>query len=95
MKTGVKERAKNTCECRKCKWKKNLQFHHKNMKNSDNRVSNIELLCPNHHQKRHDQKIRKVVSRDMLGNKKTRLVKKTKNKRKPKKKNNIFGGSFF
>lgn len=80
-KNAVRERAKNTCEYRGCKHKENLQFHHKNMKNSDNRISNIELLCPNHHMKRHSEKFRKNVSEDWLtGEKKTRLVKKPKKK---------------
>ncbi|MBU1199745.1 MAG: hypothetical protein KKF46_01990 [Nanoarchaeota archaeon] len=91
-KNEVKKRAKNTCEYKGCKHKLNLQFHHKNMKNSDSRLSNIELLCPNHHAKRHSQKIRKVVSKNMAtGEKKTRLVKKTKKKktkRKTRTKNN-------
>lgn len=81
VKNAVRERAKNTCEYRGCKYKDNLQFHHKNMKNNDNRVSNIELLCPNHHAKRHNDKIRKIVGRDILtGRTKTRLVKKPKKK---------------
>lgn len=80
-KRKVRERAKNTCEYRGCKHKENLQFHHKNMKNSDNRLSNIELLCPNHHMKRHSQKIRKTTGRDWVtGEKTTRLVKKPKKK---------------
>ena len=81
VKNAVRERANNTCEYRGCKYKENLQFHHKNMRNSDNRVSNIELLCPNHHSKRHNEKIRKIVGRDYLtGEKITRLVKKPKKK---------------
>ena len=85
IKRSVKECAKNTCEYRGCGHKSNLQFHHKNMKNSDNRLSNIELLCPNHHAKRHDQKRRKVVSENIFtGEKKTRLVKKTKKTTKKK-----------
>jgi len=85
VKNKVRERAKNTCEYRGCKHKENLQFHHKNMRNSDNRVSNIELLCPNHHMKRHSEKRRKVVGQDLLtGKKKTRLVKKPKKKTKRK-----------
>ena len=85
IKNSVKERAKNTCEYRGCNHKSNLQFHHKNMKNSDNRLSNIELLCPNDHAKRHDQKRRIVVSENIFtGEKKTRLVKKTKKTTKKK-----------
>lgn len=30
-----------------------LQFHHKNKKNLDNRLVNLELLCPNHHYAKH------------------------------------------
>jgi len=82
IKRKVRDRARNICEYPTCRQKENLQFHHKNMKNSDNRASNLELLCPNHHAKRHNQKIRKVVSRDLFGEKKTRLVKKSNATRK-------------
>ncbi len=86
-KRKVRERAKNTCEYRGCKHKENLQFHHKNMKNSDSRLSNIELLCPNHHAKRHSQKGRKVLGHDFItGEKITRLIKKPTKKKSTKKK---------
>ncbi len=86
-KKAVRERARNTCEFRGCKQKTNLHFHHKNMKNDDNKLSNIELLCPNHHAKRHAEKRRKVVSRDLItGQKKTRFVKKAKKQKSKKKK---------
>ena len=85
-KNKVRTRAKNTCEYRGCKQKENLQFHHINMKNNDNKISNIELLCPNHHAKRHSMKRRKVVGHDFItGEKKTRLVKKPKKKATRKK----------
>ncbi len=85
IKNKVKDRGNNICEYRNCNHKQNLHFHHKNMKNSDSRVSNIELLCPNHHAVRHDQKIRKVVNKDpIMGTKTTRLVKKSNNKKKRK-----------
>jgi len=90
-KKQILERAKNTCEYRGCNHKLNLQFHHKNMKNSDNRVSNIELLCPNDHALRHSQKKVKVISENPItGKRKTRLVKRkttkktTKTRRKKK-----------
>ncbi|MEK6977672.1 MAG: hypothetical protein AABX40_04635 [Candidatus Hydrothermarchaeota archaeon] len=87
VKNTVKKRAKNTCEYRGCNHKSNLQFHHKNMKNSDNRVSNIELLCPNHHAKRTEKKRRIVVSKNMItGEKITRLVKRNPKNKKAKKK---------
>ena len=91
-KDAVRERARNTCEFRGCNHKTNLHFHHKNMKADDNRVSNLELICPNHHAVRHTKKIRKVVYEDrMMGVKKTRLTKKTNKKKKAKKENNPFG----
>ena len=47
------------------------------MKNNDNRASNIELLCPKHHRMRHIEKIRKIVSYDIVtGQKITRFAKK-------------------
>ena len=54
MKKKVLDRAKRACEYPKCKENKLLQFHHKNLKNTDNRASNIELLCPNHHRSGHN-----------------------------------------
>jgi hypothetical protein len=82
VKNDVRERAKNICEFRGCPYKENLVFHHINMKNNDNRKSNIELLCRNHHAIRHNEKIRKIVGYDMFTGKKiTRLVKKPKTKK--------------
>ena len=84
-KKAVRERAKNTCQYPRCK-RKDLQqgvrlvFHHKNQRNHNNRLSNLELLCPTHHAVRHAQKGLKK-SRDILGGETKRLVKK-----KPKKK---------
>ena len=90
MKKKVMDRAKRICEYPKCKENKLLQFHHRNLKNTDNRASNIELLCPNHHKKRHSEKTRKTVSYDILtGEKITRFSTKPKKKisiRKPGKK---------
>lgn len=98
VKEKVKERAKNKCEYPGCRHKEHLQFHHKNMKNWDGKISNIELLCPNHHAKRHSEKIRKVVYKEELtGYTKKRLVKKTKKKpikkkTKSKKPKSLWGG---
>lgn len=67
------------CKTKPCK----LQVHHKNMKNNDNRLLNLELLCPNHHIARHQKAFRKrYVSRDMFGRTsvKTRLTTKKRNK---------------
>ena len=51
------------------------------MKNNDNRASNIELLCPEHHRMRHSEKIRKTVGYDIVtGQKITRLTQKPKKK---------------
>jgi len=67
--------------CAVCKEKPHgitLQIHHKNMKNNDNRLSNLELLCPNHHIQRHSKAFRRVYYKPtLLGVKKTtRLIKK-------------------
>jgi hypothetical protein len=90
-KNAVRERARNKCEFIGCNEKRNLQFHHKNMKNHDNRISNIELLCPNHHARRHDDKFRQFKEYDVVtGTRKTRLVKKSKGKKKIKKPKGMF-----
>ena len=90
IKKKVIDRAKKICEYLKCKEKKFLEFHHKNMKNNDNRAANIEYICPKHHRMRHSEKIRKTVGYDIItGQKITRLAKKPKkktNKRKTFKK---------
>jgi hypothetical protein len=76
-KRKVREKAGNKCEvCRKKPYRVTLEFHHKNMKNDDNRPSNLQLLCPTHHKQKHAQARRKVY-RDIMGRKYyTRLVKK-------------------
>ncbi|MFA5020338.1 MAG: HNH endonuclease [Candidatus Pacearchaeota archaeon] len=60
------ERAKNKCEWKGCNHNKHLQVHHLNMKNDDNRISNLKILCPNHHADIHD-KFKRKVKRDVLG----------------------------
>jgi hypothetical protein len=81
IKKKVMDRAKKICEYPRCKEKVFLEFHHKNMKNNDNRASNIELLCSKHHRMRHSEKIRKTVGYDIVtGQKIIRLTKKSKKK---------------
>jgi 5-methylcytosine-specific restriction endonuclease McrA len=88
-KRAVRERARNKCEvCHKKPYGVTLEFHHKNMRNSDNRLSNLQLLCPNHHRLKHSRARRKVTT-DELGRTHSRIVKKkqqTKSKTKPRKK---------
>ena len=43
----------NTCKKASGQLGVKLQIHHKNMKNNDNRLSNLELLCPTHHYAKH------------------------------------------
>lgn len=79
-------KAKNKCQYPGCKVKKGivkLQFHHINMKNDDNRLSNIKVLCPNHHDVIH-RKIKRKIQKDILGREvKSRIVKvKSKNKKR-------------
>jgi hypothetical protein len=77
IKKKVIDRAKKNCEYPHCREKKTLEFHHKNLKNNDNRASNIELLCPYHHIKKHREKNRKTISYDIItGEKKVHFVKK-------------------
>ncbi len=81
IKKKVIDRAKKICEYPKCREKKYLEFHHKNMKNNDNSASNISLLCPRHHRIRHIEKTRKTITYDILtGQKITRHAKKPKKK---------------
>lgn len=65
-----------------------LQIHHINMKNNDNKLSNLELLCPNHHIQRHSKLFRKrYVKKGLLGTSvRTRLITKEKNKELNRKK---------
>lgn len=70
-------RAKNHCEWRGCKHKENLHIHHKNMNSEDNRLSNLKLLCPNHHAKIHEKYKLIIHEKDLLGNAtKTSVVKR-------------------
>ena len=78
-KRAIIERAGNKCEvCHKKLPGVPLEFHHKNMKNDDNRLSNLQLLCPNHHRRKHTI-ARWKVYRDVLGNPiASRIIKKKK-----------------
>ena len=86
-------------KCAVCKKKPSgvtLQIHHKNMKNNDNKLSNLELLCPNDHIARHSKAFRRVY-KDSFGNKRlTRLVKKKPKKKKKcvRKKSHPLYGNF-
>lgn len=95
IKTAVRKRAGNKCEARGCNHSKYLEFHHKNMKNDDNKVANIILLCPNHHREYHD-KYKVTSKKDVLGYAipgSTKVISKTKAiaDRKAKKNLNILG----
>ncbi len=62
LRKKILERAKNTCEYSGCNIKNEdikLHNHHKNLKNDDNRPSNLSVLCPNHHQKIHTEASKK------------------------------------
>lgn len=81
----LKARAKNKCEWKGCKEREVLQVHHKNMKNDDNRLSNLILLCPTHHMKTHNRFKRVVYDRDGFGSPtRARVVKRSKIKKKRK-----------
>lgn len=72
-KKEVRERAKGKCEsCRKKPRGVTLQFHHKNMKPTDNRLSNIQLLCPNCHARKHKM-FKKVKTESWLGEERVRI----------------------
>ena len=44
------------CKRRPC----TLQIHHKNMKNEDNSLDNLELLCPKHHTQKHTKRATEI-----------------------------------
>lgn len=48
----MEERGKN---CERCNYNKYeiLQVHHKNRKRADNRIENLEIICPNCHYEEH------------------------------------------
>tara|TARA_Y100000310_G_scaffold142696_1_gene142191 strand:- start:220 stop:678 length:459 start_codon:yes stop_codon:yes gene_type:complete len=90
-------KAKYNNKCAVCKKKlPTMHVHHKNMKNNDNTLKNLEYLCPNHHSIKHTKAFRRVY-KDTWGNKKgSRLVKKKpkptkRKKRRVKRKTNSLG----
>ena len=96
IKTAVKKRAGNKCEAKGCRHSTYLDFHHKNMKNDDNRDQNIVLLCPIHHREAHDKK-KVLKTKDSFGNTiNHKVVSKETKKRivKKRKKQNPFGMGF-
>ena len=78
-------KAKYKCQFKGCNEKEILDFHHINMKNDDNRLSNIAVLCPTHHRKIH-KKIKVKVEKEILGREIKRRIIKVKPKSKTKKK---------
>ena len=101
VKNQVKDRVKKkygrlVCEvCKKKPRGVTLQYHHKNMKNTDNRPNNIQLLCPNHHSLKHKKKYRKQY-RDITGRvRATRLVRKKSKKKKTRKRRQRRSSSLF
>ena len=79
--------ANGKCQYPRCSVRVGLVFHHRNLKNDDNRLSNIEVLCPNHHGTRHRGMKRKIKT-NLIGQViSSRLVKakKGENKKKPSK----------
>jgi len=80
-------KAKGKCQWVRCSERDILDLHHLNLRNDDNRLSNIKVLCPTHHRKIHQQ-IKRKIERDIVGREiKSRLVKvKPKTKKKVKRK---------
>jgi hypothetical protein len=82
--------------CNKCSKKNPLEIHHKDMKNSNNRLSNLVLLCPNHHTLEHQKYYKKVFAKEY--HKKNSKSSSKKTKKSPKKKQtrrtpSLFGNS--
>ena len=86
---AIYKRAKGKCEIKGCKYKGVCHIHHINMRNNNNSLSNLELLCPNHHTERHSkQRIKRYSSYDIIEGYKIRkrLVKKKPKVKKAKRK---------
>lgn len=76
-------KAKNTCQYSKCTISSKyvmLQVHHINLKNDNNRLSNIKILCPTHHAIVHHKlsKKYKVEQERLKKNREKELKKKKK-----------------
>lgn len=74
------EIAKYKCQYPKCKVSNKyipLQAHHINLKNDNNRLSNIKMLCPTHHSKVHQKFSKKYkTEQKRLEKKKKKLLEK-------------------
>ena len=90
------EKAKGKCQWPGCNKTNNyvkLQFHHINLKNDDNNLLNIQVLCPTHHSVIHS-KIKRKIEKDVLGREiKSRLIKVKPRKKTKRRKVGIFGVS--
>ena len=85
LRKKVYEKYNHTCAWRSCNEKSTLDVHHKNMNPKQNNLNNLELLCPTHHRKRHEEKFRKrIKTYDIIHGEKTR-TKLIKKKKLPKK----------
>jgi len=64
LKREVYEKYKRKCNHGSCVKRQPLDIHHINFKNNVNKLSNLRLLCPNHHRLIHEKKFKKVYSRE-------------------------------
>ena len=75
-------KAKNTCQYPKCKTSNKyvmLQAHHINLKNDNNRPSNIKMLCPTHHAVVHHKQSKKYgVEQKRIKKNREKEIKKKK-----------------
>jgi len=67
VKHKVKNRAKSKCEWKGCKETKYLDFHHKDMVNYNNKLTNIMFVCSTHHRAMHDKYKKVITKRDDFG----------------------------
>ena len=79
-------RANGVCENKSCNYDRNLEVHHINLRNDDNKLRNLRLLCRNCHADKHAKKRLKVKGFDPITGKKVIRVVKKKPIKRPKKK---------
>ena len=60
----VMEQAKNKCQRKGCNESEILDIHHKDLDNENKKPSNLMVLCPTCHRKKHKESARKGIRRE-------------------------------